>query len=83
MANEGINIADAAGLGLSVGAAAFEGPLAVGMGIGAIGIDIYQGDQLGEYIGGGALAVDIMNLNPKAQAAAIAVDILYGIGQLF
>ena len=74
---------DSVGLGLSVGAAVLEGPLAVGMGLCAIAIDVAQEDEVGQAIGGGALAADVMGLNPKAQAAAIAIDIGYGIGQLF
>jgi hypothetical protein len=74
---------DGAGLALSVGAAVLEGPFAVAMGLGAIAIDVCQEDEIGQVIGEVALISDSLPINPKAKAAAIAVDIGYGIGQLF
>ena len=84
------NHPDGAGLALSLGAAAFEGPLAVGMGLGAIVIDVCQknedgtrGDLYGMGIGAGALAADTLSKNPQVIAGAVAIDIAYGLWQLF
>jgi len=54
------------------------------MGLGAIGIDVCQEDKLGVTIGVAAFGSDMKdNINPKVRAGIIAIDIGYGIIQLF
>jgi hypothetical protein len=81
--NRSSKIADVAGLALSVGAAALEGPVAVGMGLGAIALDVYQGDDNGIYIGSAAFIADTVFKNVYIQIVALGADIIYGVSQVF
>ena len=73
---------DGFGLVLSVGAAVFEGPFAVAMGLGAIGLDVYQGDEWGKYIGVTAFVADTYIDNKYVKIGALGADIGYGIWQV-
>ena len=73
---------DQMGLVLSVGAAVFEGPVGIGMGLGAIALDVYQGDDVGRNIGIAAFASDVFFENKYIQTGALGVDIAYGVWQV-